>query len=299
MLSTTIYDKNSKRQEVEKMPENQAMYLVPKELLGDLTAEEFRHLKRRVVAANKAMGYWYQQMGRDCISMTTGHVSAKVPGTNTFVTKGRSPDRDFMSEVTLQKLVQIDIPTRSKVAGEMEVSTMGEIEIHACIYEARPDVVAVCHGHSDYAQLCGTFGLNLKAFSLEGIEFIIDGYGIYDKPFMIASSETGVPMAKALGKHRVVLLAGHGATAVSNQGPEDCILNLMKLEQLCKMNWLAFSAVGKDYERHAFDNTIISEHMRMSEKMKDRFGTPGKDMTKDQCYYNAAMAKTLREAVEG
>jgi hypothetical protein len=76
------------------MPKSQAMYLVPKELLGDLSPEELRRLKRRVVAANRAMGYWYQQMGRDCFSMTTGHVSARVPGTNTFVTKGRAPDRD-------------------------------------------------------------------------------------------------------------------------------------------------------------------------------------------------------------
>ena len=140
------------------MAKTQSMYLVPKALLGSLTAEEFRHLKRRVVAANKAMGYWYQQMGRDCSGMTTGHVSAKVPGTSTFITKGRAPDRDLMSEVTLQKLVQIDIPSRSKVAGEMEVATMGEIEVHACVYEARPDVVAVCHGHADYTQLCGTLG---------------------------------------------------------------------------------------------------------------------------------------------
>ena len=121
------------------MPKKQAMYLIPEELLGTLTAEEFRHLKRRIVAANRAMGYWYQQIGRDCTTMSAGHVSARVPGTESFITKGRAPDRDLMSEVTLQKLVQIDIPTRSKFAGEMEVATMGEIELHACIYEARPD----------------------------------------------------------------------------------------------------------------------------------------------------------------
>ncbi len=281
------------------MPKTQAVYLVPKELLGDLTAEEFRHLKKRVVAANKAMGYWYQQMGRDCTSMTTGHVSARIPGTNTFVTKGRAPDRDLMSEVTLQKIVQIDIPTRSKVAGEMEVATMGEIELHACIYEARPDVVAVCHGHADYMQLCGTFGLKLKAFSSDGINFIANGYGLYDKPYMIASSETGVPMAKALGKHSAVLLAGHGAATASTEGPEDCVMSLMNLEQLCKLNWLAFTAVGRDYEKYAFSDETIRESARLSSTMKDRFATPGRDMKKDQCYYNAAMVKTFREAVEG
>lgn len=274
------------------MPKTQAMYLVPKSLLGSLTAEEFRHLKRRVVAANKAMGYWYQQIGRDCTSMTSGHVSARVPGTNTFVTKGRAPDRDLMSEVTLQKLVQIDIPTREKVAGEMEVATMGEIELHACIYEARPDVVSVTHGHSDYVILCSLFGLNLRAFGREG-------YGVYDKPHMIASPQTGIPMAKALGKNNIVVLRGHGAATVSTGGPEDSIQRLINLEQLCKITWLAFAAVGKDYEKYAIDEATLAEGRKLSAAMRGRYDTPGKDITKDQCYYNAAMVKTFREAVEG
>ncbi len=282
-----------------KISKTQSTYLVPKELLGTLTPEEFRKLKRRVVVANRAMGYWYQQMGRDCTTMTLGHVSARVPGTNTFITKGRAPDRDLMSEVTLQKLIQIDIPTREKVAGEMEVATMGEIEAHACVYEARSDVVAVCHGHADYTQLCGQFGLKLKAFGLDGIEFVVDGYGIYDKPYMLASNEIGVPMTTALGKYSVVLLAGHGALAVSTEAPEDSLMNLIKLEQLCKMNWLAFTAVGKDYEKYAINDETIKEHLRLSTKMRERHITPGKDLTKDQCYYNAAMVKTFREAVEG
>jgi ribulose-5-phosphate 4-epimerase/fuculose-1-phosphate aldolase len=287
------------RERAKKMPETQAIYLVPEKLLGTLTAEEFRHLKRRVVAANKAMGYWYQQMGRDCLSMTTGHVSARVPGTHTFITKGRAPDRDLMSEVTLQKLIQIDISTRSKVAGEMEVATMGEIELHASLYEARPDVVAVCHGHSDYAQVCGQFGLRLKAFTNEGLRIVANGYGLYDKPYMIASTETGSAVADALGKHDVVLLAGHGAATVSQRGPEDCIQTLITLEQLCKMNWLAFTAAGKEYEKYAFDEATIKEFLRLSSGMGERFGTPGKDLAKDQCYYNSAMVKTFREAIEG
>jgi ribulose-5-phosphate 4-epimerase/fuculose-1-phosphate aldolase len=281
------------------MPKTQSVYLVPQDLLGTMTAIEFRHLKRRVVAANKAMGYWLQVIGRDCSSMTTGHVSARIPGTNTFVTKGRAPDRDLMSEITLQKIVQIDIATREKVAGEMEVATMGEIELHACIYEARPDVMAVCHGHADYMQLCGQFGLKLEAFTSEGMNFVTQGYGLYDKPYMIASSETGTAVARALGKHSAVLLAGHGAATASKEGPEDAIMSLINLEQLCKINWMAFSAVGKDYVKYAFTDETIKESARLSGSMRDRFATPGRDMKKDQCYYNAAMVKTFREAVEG
>jgi ribulose-5-phosphate 4-epimerase/fuculose-1-phosphate aldolase len=279
------------------MADKQSMYLVPKELLGDLTAEGLRALKKRLVAANRAMGYWYQQMGRDCSGMTTGHVSARVPGTNTFVTKGRSPDLDLMSEVTLQTIVQIDIPSRAKVAGEMEVATMGEIELHACIYEARPDVVAVCHAHADYTIMCGQFGIKLKAFSMEGINYVTNGYGVYDKPYMIASPETGVPMAKALGKYGAVLLAGHGAATVSTKGPEETIQSMISLEELCKKNWLAFSAVGKDYEKYAFSDETIREARKLSGAMSDRYSTPGKDLTKDQCYYNAAMVRNLKQTI--
>ncbi|MFC2072909.1 class II aldolase/adducin family protein, partial [Chloroflexota bacterium] len=218
--------------------------------------------------------------------------SAKVPGTNTFISKGRAPDRDMMSEVTLQKIIQIDIPTREKVAGEMEVAPMGEIELHTCIYEARPDVDSVCHAQSEYIILCSLFGLNLKTFGR-------NGYGIYDKPHRISSPETGIPMAKALGKHNVVLLKGHGAAVVSTQGPEDCVQRLMKFEELCKMTWLAFTAVGKDYEKYGISDATYEEGRGLNTEMMARHDTPGKDKMKDQCYYNAAMVKTFREALEG
>lgn len=280
------------------MSRTQAVYLVPDELRGDLKPEEFRDLKRRVVAANRAIGYWYQQIGIDCNLMTAGHVSARVPGTNTFICKGRPPEKDLISEVTLQTLIQIEISTREKIAGEMEVSTMGEIELHACIYEARPDVVSVCHGHSDYVILCSIFGLNLKAFGNED-------YGVYDKPFMIASPETGIPMAQALGQHSMVLLKGHGAATVSTpskarllsqEGPEDAVQRLINLEHLCKITWMAYTAVGNDYEKYAFSNEIREEQRKLGVNHRKRLATPGKDLTKDQCYYNAAMVKTMRES---
>ena len=106
-------------------------------------------------------------------------------------------------------------------------------------------------------------------------------------------------MAKALGKYSAVLLAGHGAATASTQSPEDCIMKLMRLEQLCKMNWMAFSAVGKGYEKYAISEATLKQGRKISGKMIGRYPTPGKDREKDLCYYNAAMVKTFREAVEG
>ena len=98
---------------------------------------------------------------------------------------------------------------------------------------------------------------------------------------------------------QAVLLAGHGATTVSTRGPEEAIQSIISLEELCKKNWLAFSAVGKDYEKYAFSDETINESRRLSAAMMERYSTPGKDLTKDQCYYNAGMAGTLPHSVEG
>jgi hypothetical protein len=74
---------------------------------------------------------------------------------------------------------------------------------------------------------------------------------------------------------------------------------MIGLEELCKKNWMAFSAVGKDYEKYAFTEETIRESRRLSAAMRDRYSTPGKVLVKDQCYYNAFMARTIRASVEG
>ena len=102
-----------------------------------------------------------------------------------------------------------------------------------------------------------------------------------------------------MGMHNIVILKGHGAATASTEGPEDAVQKLMNLEQLCKITWMAFSAVGKDYEKYGISQAVRSEGRRLSAAMGERYATPGKDLTKDQCYYNAAMVKTFPEAVEG
>jgi len=86
---------------------------------------------------------------------------------------------------------------------------------------------------------------------------------------------------------------------VSTDGPEESVQRLMSLEQLCKITWMAFAAVRKDYEKYAIGEETFAEGRRLSSDMSKRYPTPGKSLSKDQCYYNAAMVKTFREAVEG
>jgi ribulose-5-phosphate 4-epimerase/fuculose-1-phosphate aldolase len=203
-----------------------------------------------------------------------------------------------MSEVTLQTIVQIDIPTRKKVSGDPEVATMGEIELHACVYEARPDVVAVCHVNgNDWIQLVGCFGLELKAFGVEGAD-LINSYGVYPYPYMLSTNETGRAMARALGKGKAVICSGHGAVTVSEKGPEDAVMNVFNLGQVCKMNVLAYMMAGPDYKKYAISDAVLKRSEVIDKEMKIRVRatyTPGKNLIVDLIRANAAFARTLKK----
>jgi ribulose-5-phosphate 4-epimerase/fuculose-1-phosphate aldolase len=203
-----------------------------------------------------------------------------------------------MSEVTLQTIVQIDIPTRKKISGNPQVATMGEIELHACVYEARPDVVAVCHVNgNDWIQLAGCFGLELKAFGVEGAD-LINSIGVYPYPYMLSTNETAGPMAKALGKGKAVVCSAHGAVTVSEKGPEDAVMNVFNLGQICKMNVLAYMMAGRDYKKYAVSNAVLKRFDVIDKEMKKRVRatyTPGKSLIVDLIKANAAFARTLRD----
>lgn len=92
--------------------------------------------------------------------------------------------------------------------------------IHAEIYRARPDVVAVVHSHSPSVI---PFAVTKKAlqpvFHMSG--FLAAGSAHFeireaagDSDMLIRSSYLGQALAKSLGGHACVLMRGHGSTVV-------------------------------------------------------------------------------------
>lgn len=92
--------------------------------------------------------------------------------------------------------------------------------IHAEIYRARADVVAVVHSHSPSVIPFGATGQRLRPiFHMAG--FLGDGtasfdtqYVVGDSDLLIRSPELGRAMAQALGSCSCVLMRGHGSTVV-------------------------------------------------------------------------------------
>src|SRR5438876_171188 len=76
---------------------------------------------------------------------SSGHVSARVPGTNRVLINSRDASREM---VQADDIVTVDLDGR-KIAGKDREPD--ETFIHVSIYRARPDVLSVVHTHAVYS----------------------------------------------------------------------------------------------------------------------------------------------------
>jgi HCOMODA/2-hydroxy-3-carboxy-muconic semialdehyde decarboxylase len=97
-----------------------------------------------------------------------------------------------------------------------------ERQIHGKIYTARPDVMAVCHNHSQATIPFGVTKTKMKPIfhmgSVIGSDVptwdIAKDFG--DTNLLVVTPEQGASLAKKLGKGRVVLMRGHGSAVASS-----------------------------------------------------------------------------------
>lgn len=98
--------------------------------------------------------------------------------------------------------------------------------IHAAIYRARPDVMAIVHSHSPEVIPFTVTGMPLRpvyhmsAFLGAGTPIfdIRDAAGMTD--MLVRDNRLGDALAKSLGNNAVVLMRGHGYVAVGNSVPQ-------------------------------------------------------------------------------
>jgi HCOMODA/2-hydroxy-3-carboxy-muconic semialdehyde decarboxylase len=102
------------------------------------------------------------------------------------------------------------------------VRLYGELVIHGCIYEARPDVQAICHHHADaILPFCTTDAVFQPVYHLGGtcggavpVWDSREDFG--DTALVVVKPEEGRSLARRLGSHWMVLMRHHGATVVGH-----------------------------------------------------------------------------------
>jgi ribulose-5-phosphate 4-epimerase/fuculose-1-phosphate aldolase len=144
-----------------------------------------------------------------------GHVSMRHPNDpgRYLLARSRSPELVEPSDI-------LEFTLDSEPVSPPTVALYGERVIHGCIYQARPDVNAVCHHHSPAVLPFCITGMELEpVFHLGAVLGTTapfwdsrDEFG--DTNMLVVKPEEGRSLAKALGSHWMVLMRRHGATVV-------------------------------------------------------------------------------------
>ena len=145
-----------------------------------------------------------------------GHVSVRHPD---------DPGRFLLSRHRAPELVEasdiLEFTLDAEPVKPTEVRLYGERVIHGCIYQARPDVVAVCHHHAPAVlpycvarkplvpvyHMGATMGWPVPYWDAR------DDFG--DTSLLVTKPEEGRSLARALGKSWTVLMGRHGATVAA------------------------------------------------------------------------------------
>lgn len=170
-------------------------------------------------------------LDREGITDGYGHVSIRIPGTETFLTlAGVSPGR-----ATLDRMVLLDFDG-NYLGGEK--SPPYEWPIHACILRARTDVMSICHTHSKWSALFSILKGGLRPAHMYARFLPPEGPPIYPQVGLIGTVERGDALAKVLKDSAAVLLRGHGDTVVG-ASLEEAILRTIRLAFLGELAHMA------------------------------------------------------------
>ena len=171
-----------------------------------------------------------------------------------------NPDHFFIARdlapgmVTTADIIETDFDTRP--VNGARVAQYSERFIHAEIYRARPEVMAILHAHTPELRTFGQSSVKLRPVSSKA-RFIGTGFPLYDitqftggapSPvscvLCISTPELGRAMVKVMGNAPVVFLLDHGI-AMADSSLRDLVVNAYNLRMNARIQQVAVSLGGE------------------------------------------------------
>jgi HCOMODA/2-hydroxy-3-carboxy-muconic semialdehyde decarboxylase len=185
------------------------------------TVNPAAEIARNLVIANRILGH-------EGILDAWGHVSVRHPD---------RPDRFLLSRARAPELVEerdlLEFSLDGEPVAPAEVGLYSERFIHAAVYEARPDVTAVCHNHAlsvlpfSISRSVSLTPVVHTASFLGGevpVWDIADEFGT-STTMLVETVEQGRSLSRTLGDGPAALMRGHGSVVAG--------ADLEKLVTLC------------------------------------------------------------------
>src|SRR5512135_1910723 len=196
----------------------------PKSDIPAFDSSELKELKQKLVDGCHILD-------REGITDSFGHVSARIPGTDAFITiAGVSPGC-----ATLERIIMLDLDGRY-LGGDR--ASPYEWPIHARILRARPEVTSVCHTHSRWSALFSVIKGGLRPIHMYAKFLPPEGPPVYPAAGLIGTVERGEALAATLKGSNAVLLRAHG-DAVVGTTLEQAIQRTIQLAYLGQLAHMA------------------------------------------------------------
>lgn len=168
-----------------------------------------------------------------------GHVSARIPGTDSFLI----PRRTSPALARAEELLLMDVDGRVLEGDGIPNS---EVWIHARVYAARPELAGVAHVHSPACVALGQTGHSFVRLHNSGAPLGL--VPLFNRVGLIRTRELGDEVARVLDQHRAMLLRGHGANVVAPDVRQAVVLACF-LEEAASIQLRALAAVGGEVAR--------------------------------------------------
>jgi ribulose-5-phosphate 4-epimerase/fuculose-1-phosphate aldolase len=176
----------------------------------------------------------------------TGHVSARLPGTEEMLIRCRGEDEYGLRWTSEDQIRRLDFAGVGSGLGERHVAPL-ELPIHGETYRARAEAGAVVHAHPPATLLCGLAGVELRpifgAFDPEALELAAGGVPVFPRAVLIDRAALAADLLQAMGSAPVCLMRGHGITVIGRT-VEEATVRAIKLEALARVTW-QLAAAGR------------------------------------------------------
>ena len=192
-------------------------------------------LRARVALASRILGKL------DLTKAASGHVSARVPGTDTFLVRARGPGETGVRFTRPEDVILVDREGR-KLSGSDHLDPPQEVHIHGWLYRTRADVHSVIHVHPATVVLftiCRKPLLPIYgAYDPTSIRLLAQGIPTYERSDTVSDHELGREFAGVMGGKPACLMRGHGLTT-AGASVEEATVTAIKVNELAEMNYRA------------------------------------------------------------
>lgn len=165
-----------------------------------------------------------------------GHFSARLDSGNILINTGAS----VRSAITAEEFV---IVGPNGETDQNESPPPKELPLHISVYQARPDVNAVVHGHPKWSTLLSSAGLKYQVTMAQGA--LLGNVPLHPSPESINNSAVANEVARVLGNGRAALLRAHGSVVAADDVLQATVLAIyLELNAERQVN---ASMLGKPY----------------------------------------------------